>query len=309
MTEKRPEVSVIIPTYNRAHLIGRAIQSVLDQTYQDFEIIVVDDASTDETEEVVKSFADDRINYTRHQKNKGGGASRNTGIKVAKGKFIAFLDSDDEWLAEKLKKQIGRFKISSNKVGVIYSGYCTVSGKTQELVARVIPSLRGNLSVNFLKGCYVLNSTSVVRRDCFRKAGFFDETLLSCQEWDIWIRVSRHYEFDFVPDILVKYYFHETQISTDLNAKIRGREALIRKYQVNISKYPSVLSLHLNVLGKLYCIKGDQKTGSVNFWKAIKLNPFHLANYLHFLLSTLAPQIHRQILESRQFTLDGTTFY
>lgn len=268
-----------------------------------------DDASTDETEELVKSFADGRINYIRHQKNKGGSAARNTGIRAATGEFIAFLDSDDEWLAEKLKKQIDRFKISSKKVGVIYCGYCTVWEKTQEVVARVIPSLRGNLSLNFLKGCYVLNSTSVVRRDCFRKVGFFDEALLSCQEWDMWIRVSPYYEFDFVPDILAKYYFHETRISTDLNAKIRGREALLKKYRTDLSKYPSILSSHLNVLGKLYCIKGNRKVGGMHFWKAIELNRFHLANYFHFLLSTLAPQIHRQILESRQFTLHGITCY
>lgn len=96
MTEKRPTVSVIMPTYNRAYFTSRAIQTVLDQTYQDFEIIV-DDGSADETEEVMKSFADDRINHIRHQKNKGGSSARNTGIRIAKGEFIAFLASDDEW--------------------------------------------------------------------------------------------------------------------------------------------------------------------------------------------------------------------
>jgi len=96
MNEKNPTVSVIIPTYNRAHTIGRAIKSVLNQTYQDFEIIVVDDGSTDNTEEVVKSFRDKRIRYIQHKKNKGAAAARNTGIKSAKGKYIAFQDSDDD---------------------------------------------------------------------------------------------------------------------------------------------------------------------------------------------------------------------
>lgn len=126
MTEKRRTVSVIIPTYNRAHLLGRAIQSVLAQTYEDFEIIVVDDASTDVTEQVVKSFADDRINYIRHQKNKGGSSARNTGIKAAKGEFIAFLDSDDEWVPKKLEKEINRLQTLSNEVGVFYGGFCCV---------------------------------------------------------------------------------------------------------------------------------------------------------------------------------------
>ncbi len=135
MTEKRPTVSVIIPTYNRAHLLGRAIESVLDQTYQDFEIIVVDDASADETEEVVKSFGDDRINHIRHQKNKGGSAARNTGIKAARGEFIAFLDSDDEWVPKKLEKEIDRLQTLSNEVGVVYSGFCCV--KQFQLISKM----------------------------------------------------------------------------------------------------------------------------------------------------------------------------
>jgi glycosyltransferase involved in cell wall biosynthesis len=99
-------VSVVIPTYNRASLLGRAIKSVLEQTYQDFEIIVVDDASTDNTEEVVRNLRDRRIRYLRHEKNRGGSAARNTGIRAAWGQYIAFQDSDDEWLPEKLKKQM-----------------------------------------------------------------------------------------------------------------------------------------------------------------------------------------------------------
>ncbi len=113
-----PTVSVIIPTYNRANLVSRAIKSVLNQTYQDFEIIVVDDCSEDNTEEIVKSFNDSRIRYIKHKKNKGGSAARNTGIKRARGKYIAFLDDDDEWLPSKLEKQIMLFEKLSKHYGV-----------------------------------------------------------------------------------------------------------------------------------------------------------------------------------------------
>src|SRR4030042_5052103 len=101
-----PTVSIIIPTYNRAHLVMRAINSVLDQSFQDFEIIIVDDASRDNTEKMVSGIRDKRIFYIRHEKNRGGSAARNTGIKQARGEYIAFLDSDDEWLPEKLEKQL-----------------------------------------------------------------------------------------------------------------------------------------------------------------------------------------------------------
>ena len=98
-----PRVSVIIPTYNRAHLIGRAIQSVLAQTYQDFEVIVVDDGSTDNTEEVVLNFGSEKMRYIRHGTNRGVAAARNTGIRNARGEYIAFQDSDDEWYPNRLE--------------------------------------------------------------------------------------------------------------------------------------------------------------------------------------------------------------
>jgi len=102
---KNPTVSVIIPTYNRAHLLDRAIRSVLDQTYQDFELIVVDDGSSDPTAEVIATFADPRIYYLRHEKNRGAAAARNTGIEASQGDYVAFLDSDCEWLPKKLLKE------------------------------------------------------------------------------------------------------------------------------------------------------------------------------------------------------------
>ncbi|GAH83893.1 unnamed protein product, partial [marine sediment metagenome] len=117
-------VSVIIPTYNRADMVGRAIQSVINQTYQDFEIIIIDDASTDNTREVAREFQEreKRIKYFKHEINKGGGAARNTGIKNSKGEYIAFLDSDDEWYPEKLEKQIEIFNKNDENLGVVYSG-------------------------------------------------------------------------------------------------------------------------------------------------------------------------------------------
>lgn len=118
-----PKVSVVIPTHNRSSLLRRAIQSVLDQTYQDFEIIVVDDASTDDTEAVVKGFADERIRYVRHSENRGEAASRNTGIRLAKGEYIAGHDDDDVWLPPKLEKQVKAFEKASPKVGVVSPDY------------------------------------------------------------------------------------------------------------------------------------------------------------------------------------------
>lgn len=121
MIEEEPTVSVIIPTYNRAHTIKRAILSVLNQTYQGFEIIVVDDCSTDNTREVIEKFGDKRIRYIRKKANKGAAAAGNTGIKAVRGEYIVFLDSDDKWLPNKLDEQIKVLKVTSPKVGVVYT--------------------------------------------------------------------------------------------------------------------------------------------------------------------------------------------
>lgn len=126
-----PQVSVVIPTYNRANLISRSIMSVLSQTYQDFEIIVVDDASTDGTKDVVKSFADSRIRYLRNKKNRGPSIARNIGIHKSVGKTIAFLDSDDEWKSMKLEKQIEYSKKRSYKTDWIgYTQFTVVGNAT-----------------------------------------------------------------------------------------------------------------------------------------------------------------------------------
>lgn len=118
---KEPTVSIIIPTYNRSKTIKRSINSVLYQTYDDFEIIVIDDGSSDGTDKVIKEFNDSRIKYVRHELNRGASAARNTGIKLSRGKYIAFQDSDDVWVPDKLEKQMNVFKSSENNFGVVFS--------------------------------------------------------------------------------------------------------------------------------------------------------------------------------------------
>lgn len=310
MGENRPTVSVIIPTYNRAELVGRAIQSVLDQTYQDFEIIIVSDGSTDNTDEVVNRYKDTRIVYLRHNKNRGGSAARNTGINIAKGQYIGLLDSDDEWLPQKLEKQVDKLQMLPNKVGVVYSGFYYVSEKNGQNLSKVVPTLRGNVYDNLLQGCILGGPTPLVRKLCFEKAGFFEEALPSCQDWDMWIRLSKYYEFDFVPDFLAKHYVHGDQISTDLRAKIKAREWIVKKYQTDLLKNPSILSRHLKRLGVLYCLDCNSPVGRNYFLQSLKHNPRQKGSYIHFVLSLLAPGVHRNILRRRNvINIDGVKFY
>ncbi|MFH0897585.1 MAG: glycosyltransferase, partial [Candidatus Bathyarchaeota archaeon] len=229
--KSNPTVSVVIPTYNRAHLIGRTIQSVLAQTYQDFEIILVDDCSTDNTEEVVQSFTDERLRYIRLKENSGtAGVPRNRGIEESRGKYIAFLDSDDEWLPEKLEKQIDKFKSVSADVGLVYCGYACVSGKTGETLIECMPNGRGDVFKSAIEATLTVGSPApLIRQDCFQKAGLFDTELLGSEDWDMWIRLAKDYKFDFVPEILAKYYVYGEQKSANLERQIQGYDRITRK--------------------------------------------------------------------------------
>jgi len=276
MNENIPSVSVIIPTHNRANLVDRAIKSVLSQTFEDFEIIVVDDASSDDTEQAIKRFKDRRIRYVRHHENMGAPATRNTGIRMARGDYIGLLDDDDEWVATKLEKQVNRFKESSGGTGVVYSGF-EVIDQNGRIVQTMFPEFRGNLCMRLLERNMIGGSSiPLIKSECFNDVELFDVELKSCQDWDIWLRISKQYEFDFVPEVLVKIYDHGNQISTDYSSMIPGRTSMIEKHTDEFRKHPDILVIHLKRMGKLHCINGTWKEAVYWFKKAFAVNPFEI---------------------------------
>jgi glycosyltransferase involved in cell wall biosynthesis len=292
-----PTISVVIPTYNRAQIIGRTIQSVLNQTYPDFEVIIVDDGSTDNTEEVVKGFGDDRLRYIRMKENSGtAGVPRNKGIEAARGEYIALLDSDDEWLPEKLEKQVSKFKSLSPDVGVVYCGYACVNGKTGETLIEYLPNARGDVFRSAVEGRLRLaGHTPLIRKECFEKAGVFDVELLGSEDWDMWIRLAQHCYFDFVPEILARYYVYGAQKSANLERQIQGYERITRKYQNHLSK--RLLSKRLQHIGTLCCYQGDFKKARRYFGEAIRANPLDTYAYIRFILCQLAPKLYQARLK------------
>lgn len=311
METNNPVVSVVIPTYNRAHMIVRAINSVLNQTYKDLEIIVVDDASQDNTEVVVKSFDDERIQYFRHDKNRGGSAARNTGIKASRGAYIALLDSDDEWFPEKLEKQVNKFNDTAVEVGAVYCGFQSIIETTGQRIEEHMPTLRGDIAVDLFKGCPFNTSQLLIRKECFQKTGMFDEAFPACQDWDMWIRFSQYFEFDFVPSVLVKRYYHGEQITSSLPRKIQARRKLIEKHHNLLAAHPVRFSQHLNKLGILCCLNGDFKQAKRCFLDSIGKMPAQRFAYLNFLFLLLAPQLHRSRLQrnSSRWAVDGIPLY
>jgi len=278
---------VIIPTHNRANLVGRAIKSVLSQTFEDFELIVVDDASSDNTEEVVKRFQDSRIKYVRHQKNMGAPATRNTGIRMARGTYIGLLDDDDEWLPTKLEKQIAKFRDVSLKVGLIYCGLEVRRDDGHGIETVHYPVYRGDVRIRLLLGTTIGSPTPLIRSECFQKVGLFDESLKSCQDWDMWKRISEQYEFDFVPEILSITYLHEDQISSNFESLIPGRTRMVEKHMDEFRRHPDILLIHLKRLGKLHCINGTWREAIYWFREAIKINAFEIIKILVWCLIEL----------------------
>jgi glycosyltransferase involved in cell wall biosynthesis len=198
-------VSAVIPTYNRGSVIGRAVASVRAQTYPDVEIIVVDDGSTDDTLSRLEEMSDPSLRVLRTPVNAGASAARNLGIAEARGELIAFLDADDEWLPDKTERQVARFAEAPESVGVVYCGIREVSADWPPIDR--VPRHRGDL-YETLRVVNVLRTSGVmVRRPVFEAVGGFDTALPARHDWDLWLRIARHYAVDFIPDIAVRYHF------------------------------------------------------------------------------------------------------
>ncbi|MER3445446.1 MAG: glycosyl transferase [Candidatus Dadabacteria bacterium] len=291
-----PRVSVIIPTYNRAEFLCSAITSVLNQTFQDFEIIVVDDASNDGTYEVVSSFNGNGIKYIRHKINRGGAAARNTGIRASTGEYIAFLDDDDEWMPEKLQMQVDLLQISPPEVGAVYTGFVIVSRAGGEILYQGVPTRKGYIFNEMLIGNLVGATPSVfLRRECFNRVGLFDENLPFAEDWDMWIRISKEFHFECIEEILVKCYFHNRdKLSVNLEGLSRGIEIMLEKYG-HFPGFKKTLSYSYLRLGVLSCYNRNTRKGREAFFKAIRLYPFEIKHYFNLFISLLGADNFRKL--------------
>jgi glycosyltransferase involved in cell wall biosynthesis len=252
-----PLVSVIIPTYNYGRFVAEAVESALAQTYRTIEVIVVDDGSTDGTQAVLSRFAG-RIRYL-FQENRGLSAARNRGIGAARGEFLGFLDADDLWDPTKIAKQVTLIE-RSPQVGAVYCEHIQLhvpSGETK--LRRCLPELRGDIhrALLELKGIGT-PSCVLIRRACFDKVGLFDEELRSVEDWEMWVRVSRHFEFDYVPEPLVTYRVHGQNLCSKIGTMQRYRvQAIQRAFRPDRVNSPSGL-LHRRALGRSHWITGKQ---------------------------------------------------
>jgi glycosyltransferase involved in cell wall biosynthesis len=294
--ERKMLVSIVIPTYNRAELVERAVHSVLSQTYPDLEVIIVDDASTDNTRERIKALqqVDHRILYFRHNSNRGPQAARNTGVQAAKGEYIAFLDSDNEWLPRKLERQMALFSHKADSLGVVYCGYSKVSAGG-EVLNEYAPRYRGLVYKQTLGDWLTDTSTLVVRKHILEKIHGFDENIRAYQEWDLCIRLARVCTFDFVPECLTFYHQHNLpSISKDHFRDANGYLDMVDKYRPEILHEcgRKTLSEHYLSTGRLFILADRFDLARAFFLKSIRYNPLNIKAMMHFGASLLSRDVY-----------------
>ena len=232
-------VSVIIPTYNRAATIRRSIESVLEQTYDKLEVIVVDDGSEDESGEIIRGIADDRLRYIQLKENGGVSKARNYGVSLAEYELIAFQDSDDVWRPDKLEKQIKLFEKYPDSAMV----YCAYEFHNNETVYRV-PSekypkeiLDGEIYPYLLQNNSIGAPTLLMRKTCFESIGGFDTAYPALEDWDLALKAAKAGRISFADEVLLDAYRYGEGVSSSYINRYKARCRMIAEYMEDMQKY------------------------------------------------------------------------
>ncbi len=257
-------VSVVLPTYNRASTLERAIRSVLDQTFTDFEVIIVDDRSNDGTQEILDRYAaHDKVRVVT-QLERGCALARNLGVSISEGRYIAFQDSDDEWLPTFLAQAVRALDRAGAETGVFYSDMLRVDVHGHETLWNSPEVQKGVLidegSLDFQVAGIGMQST-VTRRECFAAIGGFDEALPRLIDLELFIRLSQNFRFHHCREALVKYHATEG-ISTNRRALVTARRHLLNKYRSRLARH----KMHLAQQYVWLAIALEQNGNTIASW-------------------------------------------
>lgn len=294
-----PKVSINIPCFNSEKHIAETLQSVLSQTFEDFEIILVNDGSTDMTEEIIKTFSDPRIKYY-YQKNMGLSKTRNKQLGLSSGDFIAFLDHDDIWLPTKLEKQIQLFE-NQPKVGLVYCDtiFFNDKGDVKRLYSNRVPP-RGNVFRQILKNYFLAMPSVVIRKQALEsQQQWFDENFSMSEEYDLFIRIAHDWDFDYVNEPLAKWRMHSTSLTFSKRELVSRETELIMAKFIKIypnfeSKYKSELVAMKAFTQYQYALLDWEKGHSQNarsrlrplIWLNIRYFTVYLLSFLPFVVYT-----------------------
>jgi len=288
-------VSVIIPTYNCANFITKTLESIINQSYSNIEILIVDDGSNDATPDIVNNVikSDNRVRYLWKQ-NGGQASARNMGIEHSGGDFIAFCDSDDYWEPNKLSLQMPLF--NNHLIGVCYSDAEIFNSDTGDVIpfdrGKYLALRRGNILGHLLSTNFIVHSSIVIRKSCFNVVGVFDETIKMGDDWDMLLRLATRYEFDYCAEKLVFYRIaRQGQLSNKVLNRIESNQQIFEKY---IKQNPGVIDKKaINKAKSVMLIVNAWTLINIDVHKsvqyclnAIKCNPTSVSLYL-FLIKSL----------------------
>lgn len=320
---KNPKVSVVIPSYNTADYIVAAIESVFDQSYSDYEIIVIDDGSTDNLKEVLEPYMD-RIRY-HYQENKGLAGARNTGMRLANGEYITYLDADDIWLEDNLQIKCNLLD-SHPDVDAISSDFCVFNNngimhergitksfpffrRTQQTFADIFSTVEtittpkgntvrfyyGNIFDKLIFGNFILPTSVVYRKSSGERTGEYREELRNQEDYEYWLRYTQHCSFGYVDEVLAKYRRHSKQLTDhskieEMFTNIIGIVRQYKDYLYNANKHSIYNKRMADLLvnfSKVQINKNDKKKARELLFESLTLNRFQLEAYISLIISFL----------------------
>jgi glycosyltransferase involved in cell wall biosynthesis len=282
-----PLVSVIIPNYNYANYLPEAVDSVLNQTYPNIELIVVDDGSSDNSKEVLASYGERVVAV--FQENQGVSATRNNGVAVSRGELIAFLDADDVWLPTKIEKQVQRF-VSDTTLGLVHVGVDEVDPDGNSLITR-LEGLEGRVAGDLLmlksQSIFGGGSGLMVPRKVFDEVGGFDLRLSTSADWDMFYQISERYAVGFVAEILVKYRVHNSNMHG--NVKAMEDDMMLAFQKAFSTSKPEILDIKDRAYGSLhrilagsYFVAGNYPAFASHSIKCLYFDPSNISHFLKF---------------------------
>lgn len=294
------EVTVLLATYNRAYCLRRAIDSILNQTFRDFELVVIDDGSTDDTEALVASYDDPRLTFIRHRENCGQARRLNEGIRASRAPYIAFQDSDDEWLPQKLEREVEVMRTQPPSVGVVYTNRWRYELDGRKYLWRS-PHHRPEDGIIFDRALddsvsFIGPQASLIRRECFDKAGFMDETLVRNKDWELFVRISKYYLFYHIDEAHANYFVSRDSYSAmGEMAGIESLEKIFFKHLDEYRKNPPLLAKRAYWIGGYHMRDGHAVKGRSFLWCAFRAQPFNPRYLAAASVSLLGQSAYRRL--------------
>jgi len=290
-----PLVSVVLTSYNHARYVRQAIESVLAQTLQDVEIVVVDDASTDDSPQTLRAFTD-RVHLVQHTQNRGTYACLNEGIALSRAPQIAILNSDDVWLPSKLEKQVALME-QDHRIGLVHTGFRFIDAEGQPLSGnplgvRFHPNPQGDLLPELLTRNLFITSSVMFRRDCIERCGKFEESLFGMGDWDMWLRIAQHYRVGYVPEPLTLYRIHgqntmhqrQRMLEDDLWIhEERIRKRIPELLRLDGWRVRRAVGIALAALGVLYLQKGESAKAREVLRESLRHYPLRMKTWVRWL--------------------------